>query len=101
MIIGYNEDPGEYVDNSPFDDLPLNQGNRGGSHNLVIGAANRFTHAACGGLVVGTANTIEGYGASVIGGTSNNAGGRNSVVIGGQNITNGNDNSIAPKAPYP
>ena len=105
MIIGYDEDPPNYVDRSPFDNLPLtplSPGDRGGSHNLVIGAANRFTQATFGGLVVGTANTIiNGYGASVSGGTGNKAGGRNTIVIGGQNVTDNNDNSIAPKPPFP
>jgi hypothetical protein len=51
LIIGYDEDPGSYVDRSPFNNLPLGPlvtGDRGGSHNLVIGAANRFTQAAFG-----------------------------------------------------
>jgi len=76
LIIGYNEDPQFYFDESPGDDLPLsplNPGDRGGSHNLVIGAANRFTRATFGGVVVGTANTIDGYGASVSGGAGNTA----------------------------
>jgi hypothetical protein len=76
LIIGYDEDPQKYSDRSPLGDLPLGPlgpGDRGGSHNLVIGAANRFTQAAFGGLVVGTANTIESYGASVSGGAGNTA----------------------------
>jgi len=76
LIIGYDEDPQSYSDSSPGDDLPLsplNPGDRGGSHNLVIGAANRFTRATFGGVVVGTANTIDGYGASVSGGAGNTA----------------------------
>jgi cell division protein FtsB len=76
LIIGYNEDPQFYFDESPGNDLPLsplNPGDRGGSHNLVIGAANRFTRATFGGVVVGTANTIDGYGASVSGGAGNTA----------------------------
>jgi FtsZ-binding cell division protein ZapB len=86
LIIGYDEDPGTYVDSSPFDNLPLSPlkpGDRGGSHNLVIGAANRFTQAAFSGLVVGTANTINGYGASVSGGVGNTATFYGSSVSGG------------------
>lgn len=86
LIIGYDEDPQHYVDGSPFNDLPLNPlmtGDRGGSHNLVIGAANRFTRGASGGLVVGTANTIQGYGASVAGGAGNTATDYGSSVSGG------------------
>ena len=44
LIIGYDEDP------SVIPALPLSPGDRGGSHNLVIGRANRFTRAAFGGL---------------------------------------------------
>jgi len=87
LIIGYNEDPQFYFDESPGDDLPLsplNPGDRGGSHNLVIGAANRFTRATFGGVVVGTANTIDGYGASVSGGTGNRASGTNASICGGE-----------------
>jgi hypothetical protein len=86
LIIGYDEDPQSYVDTSPFDNLPLSPliaGDRGGSHNLVIGAANRFTQAAKSGLVVGTANTIESYGASVTGGAGNTASLYGSSVSGG------------------
>src|SRR3954451_15397351 len=46
LIIGYDEDP---VQNNNED--PLNPGDRGGSHNLVIGSFHRFTQAAFGGLV--------------------------------------------------
>jgi len=86
LIIGYDEDPKTYVDSSPFGNLPLsplNPGDRGGSHNLVIGAANRFTQAAFSGLVVGTANTIQAYGASVTGGTGNIAESYGCSVSGG------------------
>jgi hypothetical protein len=86
LIIGYDEDPGSYVDRSPFNNLPLSPlvtGDRGGSHNLVIGAANRFTQTAFGGLVLGTANTIKGYGASVTGGAGNTVPDYGSSVSGG------------------
>jgi hypothetical protein len=86
LIIGYDEDPGNFADTSPFDNLPLSPliaGDRGGSHNLVIGAANRFTQTAFGGLVVGTANTIKGPGASVSGGAGNTADNYGGSVSGG------------------
>jgi hypothetical protein len=88
LIIGYDEDPKNYVDRSPLPEGtlplgPLSQGDRGGSHNLVIGAANRFTQAAFGGVVAGTANTIESYGASVLGGAGNTASGYGASVSGG------------------
>jgi hypothetical protein len=92
LIIGYDEDPGSYVDRSPGDDLPLsplNPGDRGGSHNLVIGAANRFTRATFGGVVFGTANTINGYGASVSGGAGNTA------FFYGASVTGGFSNTAA------
>jgi hypothetical protein len=88
LIIGYDEAPQNYVDHSPFPEGtlplgPLSQGDRGGSHNLVIGAANRFTQAAFGGVVVGTANTIEGYGSSISSGAANTASGYGASVSGG------------------
>jgi hypothetical protein len=86
LIIGCDEDPKNYSDHSPLGDLPLSlltPGDRGGSHNLVIGAANRFTQAAFGGVVVGTANTIESYGASVSGGAGNTASYYGASVSGG------------------
>ena len=92
LIIGYDEDPQSYVDTSPFDNLPLSPliaGDRGGSHNLVIGAANRFTQAAKSGLVVGTANTIESYGASVTGGAGN------TVTFYGSSVSGGFSNTAA------
>ena len=85
LIIGYDEDPKNYFDSSPAGNLPLSPlspGDRGGSHNLVIGAANRFTQAAFGSLIVGTANTIKGYGASVSGG-GNTASSYGASVSGG------------------
>jgi hypothetical protein len=92
LIIGYDENPASYVDRSPFNNLPLGllvPGDRGGSHNLVIGAANRFTQATYGGLVVGTANTINGYGASVSGGAGNHAVSYGASVSGGFSNTAG------------
>ena len=94
LIIGYDEDPGTYVDSSPADNLPLSPlspGDRGGSHNLVIGAANRFTRATFGGVVVGTANTINGYGASISGGAGNTAFFYGASVSGGFSNTAADD----------
>jgi hypothetical protein len=92
LIIGYDEDPGSYVDRSPLNNLPLSPlapGDRGGSHNLVIGAANRFSQSAFSGLVVGTANTINAYGASVTGGAGNTVPDYGSSVSGGFSNTAG------------
>src|SRR5690349_2653195 len=52
LIIGYDEDPAQAGS-------PLDPGDRGGSHNLVIGRFHRFTQAAFGGLVAGETNTIK------------------------------------------
>ena len=87
LIIGYNEMP----DRDPFID-----GDRGGSHNLVMGKENRF--ASYVGLVHGENNavmdensaTIAGHGhkvpggyAAAIGGHYNTVTGTEAVAIGG------------------
>ena len=77
LIIGYDEDP------VLFDRSPLNTGDRGGSHNLVIGSGHRFTKAAFGGLLAGELNTISNLGASVSGGLDNIASGFFASVSGG------------------
>ena len=94
LIIGYDEDP---INPLPGDStlglptimqtsgfpFPLNPGDRGGSHNLVIGGGNRFTKAAFGGFVAGERNAIDGFGASVSGGFFSNASGLFSSISGG------------------
>jgi hypothetical protein len=77
LIIGYDEDP------ALFGRSPLNTGDRGGSHNLVIGSGHRFTKAAFGGLLAGELNTISNLGASVSGGLDNIASGFFASVSGG------------------
>jgi hypothetical protein len=98
LIIGYDEDPinpltGDstlglptIMQTSGFPS-PLNPGDRGGSHNLVIGGGNRFTQAAFGGFVAGERNTINNFGASIAGGFFNSASGLFTSVSGG--IRNG------------
>jgi len=81
LIIGYDEDP------SSLHRDPLNPGDRGGSHNLVIGRGHRFTQAAFGGFVAGEINTISNPGSSVSGGASNTASGPVSSVGGGRSNT--------------
>jgi hypothetical protein len=71
LIIGYNEV------------FQLSPGDRGGSHNLVIGRYNRFTSAASGGFVGGEKNTISNLEASVTGGEFNIASGEFASVSGG------------------
>jgi len=69
LIIGYNEDPPEGVEN------------RSGSHNLVVGIDHTFN--SYGGFVVGRSNRITGTYASVSGGNFNEASGNSSSVSGG------------------
>jgi hypothetical protein len=93
LIIGYDEDPnipltgdssdGLLIMQAPGFPTPLVAGDRGGSHNLVIGGGNRFTQAAFGGLVAGERNTIKGFGASVSGGFNNTASDLFASVSGG------------------
>jgi hypothetical protein len=78
LIIGYDEVPTVLPCGSP-----LRPGDRGGSHNLVIGRGNRFTQTAFGGLVAGEVNTISNEGASVSGGSGNTASGITASVSGG------------------
>jgi hypothetical protein len=77
LIIGYDEDPAVHG-------IPLNPGDRGGSHNLVIGRYNRFTRAAFGGLLAGELNTVSNEAASVSGGFLNFASGIEASVNGGE-----------------
>jgi len=77
LIIGYDEDPRMVLPN------PLQPGDRGGSHNLVIGRWHRFTQASFGGFVAGQANLITNVGASVISGEENTASGFVASVTGG------------------
>ncbi len=106
LIIGYDEDPNKPLIADAGGGLPIMQaagfptplktGDRGGSHNLVIGSANRFTRSASGGLVVGERNTIKGTGASVSGGFNNTAGGPfASISAGVRNSATGQYASIS------
>jgi hypothetical protein len=81
LIIGYDEGPDAVG-------LPaLSAGDRGGSHNLIIGRGNKFTKLAFGGLVAGEGNTVSNEGTSVSGGFNNIASGGNASVSGGSNNT--------------
>jgi hypothetical protein len=69
---------------------PLNPGDRGGSHNLVIGGGNRFTQTAFGGFVASERNTIKGFRASIGGGFFNTASGLFATISGGiRNLAGG------------
>jgi hypothetical protein len=82
LIIGYDDDP-QNLNAGLGGGPPLRSGDRGGSHNLIIGGGNRFTVAAIGGLVAGELNTINALGASVTGGRLNTASGGDASVNGG------------------
>jgi FtsZ-binding cell division protein ZapB len=96
LIIGYDEDPSTAGEGGapdagipPIIPLPpLAPGDRGGSHNLVIGRWNRFP-SAFGGFVAGEANTIVGQGPSVSGGAANTADSFGASVSGGRFNTAG------------
>jgi hypothetical protein len=117
LIIGYNEDPnvsltGDLSDGLPIMQAPgfptpLNPGDRGGAHNLVIGGGNRFTQTAFGGIVAGERNTINGFGVSVSGGFNNTASGLFASVSGGVrnnagsqfgSISGGGLNTVGPSS---
>jgi hypothetical protein len=85
LIIGYNEDPADPT--LRFGGTRLGPGERGGSHNLVIGRGHRFTKAAFGGLVVGEVNRINNSEATVLGGGNNTASGVAASVLGGTSNT--------------
>jgi hypothetical protein len=98
LIIGYDEDPKNPLTGDSSLGLPtimqtsgfpsgLNAGDRGGSHNLVIGGGNRFTQTAFGGFVAGERNTISSFGASIGGGFFNTASGLFASVSGGNSNT--------------
>ena len=65
LIVGYNQGGGQ----------------RGGSHNIVLGALNEYTSYS--GIVGGVQNRISGSFASVIGGQQNTASANTAVVTGG------------------
>ena len=82
LIIGYDDDP-QNLNAGMGGGAPLQPGDRGGSHNLVIGGGNRFTQSAFGGIVAGELNTISSFGATVAGGRINTASGQDASVNGG------------------
>jgi hypothetical protein len=82
LVIGYDEDPSGLGGGGV-----LGPGDRGGSHNLVIGRGNRFTKHALGGFVAGELNTIDDEATSIAGGFENTASALFSSVSGGQRNT--------------
>lgn len=77
LILGYDEDPALVGEN------PLSPGDRGGSHNLVIGRWHRFTRHGFGCLVAGEANTVDAEAATVTCGSFNIANAPFAIVSGG------------------
>ncbi|UCD84757.1 MAG: hypothetical protein JSU92_00805 [Deltaproteobacteria bacterium] len=70
LVVGYNDAPGD-----------LDPGDRGGSHNLIVGPEHKYL--SYGGFVAGYGNTVSTRYASVSGGLGNTASGDNSSVSGG------------------
>jgi len=90
LIIGYDENPALAGAN------PLAPGDRGGSHNLVIGRWNRFTRNGFGGLVAGEGNTISAEAATVTCGAFNIASAPFAIVSGGYlNTASGQAGSVS------
>ena len=77
LVVGFNEEPTS-PNYNPRED-------RGGSHNLIIGAKHRYP--SFGGLVAGNGNTISNPGATVTGGSNNKATGHYASVLGGTGNT--------------
>jgi hypothetical protein len=63
----------------------LQPGDRGGSHNLVVGDLNLFNSRALDSVVFGSGNAIQAQYSSILGGVSNIAKAPSSVVVGGEN----------------
>ncbi|UCD84369.1 MAG: hypothetical protein JSU92_14020 [Deltaproteobacteria bacterium] len=77
LLVGYNEEP--------TIGTPLNPGDRGGSHNLIVGPGHRYSNY--GGFVAGILNTVSGSYSSVSGGSQNTASDYWSSVSGGSGNT--------------
>jgi hypothetical protein len=74
LIIGYDETPATLV-----------SGDRGGSHNLVLGSQNKFTSAASSGIIGGTANLIAGANDIILSGSGNSLSGGSDIILTGFN----------------
>ncbi len=86
LIIGYDENPMDGTIPTSF-----TQGDRTGSHNLLIGRWNKFDRSSFGGFVAGEMNSFSSEGSSIVGGWRNIADAQASVVLGGEfNIASGN-----------
>ncbi len=82
LIVGFNEPSGHA------------SAERGGSHNVVIGASHRYNFGT--GLVAGYFNRLGGLSASVTGGGANEASGMySSVAAGDSNIASGGNSAVS------
>jgi hypothetical protein len=82
LVVGYNEVPST-----------LNPGDRGGSHNLIVGTEHKYL--SLGGFLAGFRNTVTTRYASVSGGNQNTASfDYASVSGGGNNTASGNSSSV-------
>ena len=70
LLVGYNEGPSTLI-----------PGDRGGSHNLIVGTEHKYLSYS--GFVAGFMNTLSGNYATVSGGRENTASGIYSSVSGG------------------
>jgi hypothetical protein len=75
LIIGYDEAPSFL--------LPI-PGDRGGSHNLIIGSGHRFLSNVFGGLLAGENNSLFNAATSIVGGSFNSVGEQWGSILGGQ-----------------
>jgi hypothetical protein len=62
LIIGYDENPLS---------ADLAAGDRGGSHNLIVGRWNRFLASSFGGIIAGEGNWLSGEANSLLAGETN------------------------------
>lgn len=86
IVVGYNEDVSEGLDQTPHD--------RTGSHMFVDGVGNSYS--GFGGMVIGLWNTTSGPYASVVGGANNVASGDNASICGGHtNTADGDKSSVS------
>ncbi len=93
LVIGYNEVAETRWDAASETWVPWSEADRSGSHNIVLGSENTYTHF--GGLVAGTGNRICAPMASVSGGYANTAGAPYASVVGGhQNFASGERSSV-------
>lgn len=96
LIIGYDENPLSEVDRTLFAPADLAAGDRGGSHNLIIGRWNRFLASSFGGIIGGEGNWLSGEANSLLGGEANRVvQGHGNVVVGGvESEASGTENVI-------